>query len=542
MSEAPDNMERGNASAPAQEATGKPGITSNALSGDEKDLQLLIASRFPIVCIETHEEERALQLVQRCAQRLGLPLRTWSITTGLRPSTGGESRDPGEALKQLIAERRPGVTAWLDLHPFLSNPVHVRLLKESAASYQQLGQTSVIIGYRTDLPGEVERLSVKFALSLPDADAIRAIVKREVQAYEVATGTSVTGQRDAFESMLAHSAGMTDVDIRRLVRQAIQDDGKISGEDLPRLIRGKHALLSRDSVLAFEMETAKFGDVAGLENLKAWLERRRPAFTGKGDARGLDLPKGIMLLGVQGCGKSLAAKAVAGAWGVPLMRLDFGALYNKFQGETERNLREALKAADAMSPCVLWIDEIEKGLASSDASSDGGVSRRVLGTLLTWMAERNSRVFIVATSNDIEQLPPELVRKGRLDEIFFVDLPRKNIRENILSIHLRKREVKAHSIDLPLLAQKTEGFSGAELETVVVAGLYEAHSHGEQLGTQHLLSEIERTKPLSIVMFEKIARLRLWARDRTVLADAPEDQTKSASATTSGGGEKESDK
>jgi SpoVK/Ycf46/Vps4 family AAA+-type ATPase len=204
------------------------------------------------------------------------------------------------------------------------------------------------------------------------------------------------------------------------------------------------------------------------------------------------------------------------------MRLDFGALYNKFQGETERNLREALKAADAMSPCVLWIDEIEKGLASSDASSDGGVSRRVLGTLLTWMAERDSRVFIVATSNDIEQLPPELVRKGRLDEIFFVDLPRESIRSRILAIHLGKRGVGGDGIDLAKLANVTEGFSGAELEMAVVSALYEARARKEALGTEHLVAEIERTKPLSIVMFEKIARLRIWAQGRTVMADANE--------------------
>jgi AAA+ superfamily predicted ATPase len=520
-----DNQHKDSA-ASGQRADARPSVAQanflDGLSGDERDLQLLIASRFPIVCIETHEEQRAVELVRRCALRLHMPLATWSITTGLQPSTGSDSKDPAEALKQVATAGGAGITAWLDLHPFLSNPVHVRLLKELAANYEKLGRTSVIIGHRTELPGEVERLSVKFTLSLPDGDAIRRIVKSEVQAYERASGGPAVGEREAFESMLQHLAGMTEVDIRRLVRQAVQDDGKISAADLPRLIRGKHALLSRDSVLAFEMETAKFGDVAGLENLKSWLERRRHAFTGDGDAAGLDLPKGIMLLGVQGCGKSLAAKAVAGAWGVPLMRLDFGALYNKFQGETERNLREALKAADAMSPCVLWIDEIEKGLASSDASSDGGVSRRVLGTLLTWMAERDSRVFIVATSNDIEQLPPELVRKGRLDEIFFVDLPRESIRSRILAIHLGKRGVSGDGIDLAKLANVTEGFSGAELEMAVVSALYEARARKEALGTEHLVAEIERTKPLSIVMFEKIARLRIWAQGRTVMADANE--------------------
>ena len=225
-----------------------------------------------------------------------------------------------------------------------------------------------------------------------------------------------------------------------------------------------------------------------------------------------------MLLGVQGCGKSLAAKAVAGAWGVPLMRLDFGALYNKFLGETERNLREALKAADAMAPCVLWIDEIEKGVATNDSTSDGGESRRILGTLLTWMAERDSRVFIVATSNDIEALPPELVRKGRLDEIFFVDLPDAESRAEILRIHLSRRHLDPSKFDRAALSAKTDGFSGAEIEQAVVAAMYEANAKGGDVTSDLIEAEIARTRPLSVVMGERIAYLRAWALDRTVMA------------------------
>jgi SpoVK/Ycf46/Vps4 family AAA+-type ATPase len=270
-------------------------------------------------------------------------------------------------------------------------------------------------------------------------------------------------------------------------------------------------------VLTFEVDTARFYDVAGLGNLKRWLERRREAFLGDAAALGVDVPKGIMLLGVQGCGKSLAAKAVAGTWGTPLMRLDFGALYNKFLGETERNLREALKVADAMAPSVLWMDEIEKGIATND--NDGGESRRILGTLLTWMAERKSKVFVVATSNDIEALPPELVRKGRLDEIFFVDLPSESARTEILKIHLGRRKQDPAAFDLPALVAACDGFSGAEIEQVVVGALYEARAAGVPLATSHLLDEAKRTKPLSVVMAEKIAWLRTWAQGRTVSAD-----------------------
>jgi SpoVK/Ycf46/Vps4 family AAA+-type ATPase len=370
------------------------------------------------------------------------------------------------------------------------------------------------------IPPEIDKLTARFELSLPDRDALLAIVKAEVAAWQTRQGgKELQGEREVFDLMLRHLSGLAEVDVRRLVRQAFQDDGILGRDDLPRLIKQKHTILARDSVLSFELETARFADVAGLASLKHWLERRRPAFLDETTAGALDVPKGIMLLGVQGCGKSLAAKAVAGAWGVPLMRLDFGALYNKFLGETERNLREALRSADAMSPCVLWIDELEKGVAGSGSTSDGGESRRVLGALLTWMAERKSRVFIVATSNDIESLPPELVRKGRLDEIFFVDLPEAGARVEILRIHLERRGLDSSKFALNDLAAKASGFSGAEIEQAVISAMYEARATQSTVADSHIEAELARTRPLSVVMEERIAYLRAWARDRTVKAD-----------------------
>jgi SpoVK/Ycf46/Vps4 family AAA+-type ATPase len=343
-------------------------------------------------------------------------------------------------------------------------------------------------------------------------------MKEEVQAWEAANpGSKVQGEREAFDTLLRHLAGLSAEDVRRLARTALGADGAITMENVGKIVSRKHEMLAKDSVLSFEIDTARFSDVAGLVNLKKWLEQRKAAFLGDAAELGLDVPKGIMLLGVQGCGKSLAAKATAGAWAVPLMRLDFGALYNKFLGETERNLRAALEVADAMSPCVLWMDEIEKGVASND--NDGGESRRLLGTLLTWMAERKTKVFLVATSNDIEALPPELVRKGRLDEIFFVDLPDANAREEIFRIHLKRRKQDAATFDIPALVAKSEGFSGAEIEQAVVGALYAAHAAGQKLSTDNVQAEIARTRPLSVVMAEKIAYLRMWAADRTVKAD-----------------------
>jgi SpoVK/Ycf46/Vps4 family AAA+-type ATPase len=347
---------------------------------------------------------------------------------------------------------------------------------------------------------------------------VKVILKEEVAAWEAAhPGQKVQGEREAFDTLLRHLGGLSGEDVRRLARSAIAESGAITMEQVGRIVSRKHEMLAKESVLSFELDTARFSDVAGLANLKKWLDQRRNAFLGDAAALGLDVPKGIMLLGVQGCGKSLAAKATAGAWAVPLMRLDFGGLYNKFLGETERNLREALEVADAMSPCVLWMDEIEKGVATSD--NDGGESRRLLGTLLTWMAERKTKVFLVATSNDIERLPPELVRKGRLDEIFFVDLPDATAREEIFRIHLKRRKQDPAAFDMAPMLAKSEGFSGAEIEQAVVGSLYAAHAATQQLATANIVAELERTKPLSVVMAEKIAYLRIWAADRTVKAD-----------------------
>jgi SpoVK/Ycf46/Vps4 family AAA+-type ATPase len=324
----------------------------------------------------------------------------------------------------------------------------------------------------------------------------------------------VRADSEAVDRLAANLTGVTTSDARQLIRKAIRNDGAITHSDLPEVMKAKYELIGGDGVVSFEYDTAQFSDVAGLENMKRWLEQRRKAFAG--DTGSLDRPKGIMLLGVQGGGKSLAAKAVAGTYGVPLLRLDFGALYDKYYGETEKNLRRALQTAEIMAPCVLWMDEIEKGIA--EGGSDDGLSQRVLGTLLTWMAEQGENVFIVATANNIERLPPELIRKGRMDEIFFVDLPDPEVRREIFNIHLRRRNLAPSGFDLELLAEKSLGFTGAEIEQAIVSSLYAAQAQEANVDTGHLLEELQQTRPLSIVMAEQIEHLRGWAAERTVPA------------------------
>jgi SpoVK/Ycf46/Vps4 family AAA+-type ATPase len=368
------------------------------------------------------------------------------------------------------------------------------------------------------IPPELERSTARFALSVPNREQLKSIVLEEARAWSRRnSGRNVSTRKQLLERLVENLGGLPQRDAKRLARGAIEDDGAITEEDLPAVMEAKFKLLGQDGVLSYEYDTARFAEVGGLERLKTWLRLREPVFAGTLRKPGLDIPKGILLLGVQGCGKSLAAKAVAGSWSVPLLRLDFGTLYNKYHGETERNLREALKQAETMSPCVLWIDEIEKGLSTD--GSDSGTSRRVLGTLLTWMAENDERAFLVATANDIESLPPELLRKGRMDEIFFVDLPDRDTRRRIFEIHLEKRELKLDTADVDALADACDGFSGAEIEQVVVSALYTSHARGEPLGTQALDQEIRDTRPLSVVMAERVGALRAWAAQRTVPAN-----------------------
>lgn len=484
-----------------------------------RELELLLDAKFRLIAIDTHEEARAAVMVEALAKKRSLPCYRWKVSEGLvrrdqATPTAGFAK-PVEVLRHLAAAAAPGLYLLLDLHPFLEDPVHARLLKDAQA---REGMTLFLIGHGMKLPPDLEKAAAVFELPTLGKEEVLAILKEEVAQIRAAKPErEPMGEPEAVEGLLQHLSGLGAADARRVIRQILLDDGTLTLADFDRIYQAKRELLGREGVLSLENASVKLDDLAGLAQLKRWLVARREAFLGDPAQTRLEVPKGILLLGVQGCGKSMAAKAVASAWGVALLRLDFGALYNKYLGETERNLRESLKVADAMAPCVLWLDEIEKGLATSDA--DGGESRRVLGTLLTWMAERKRRVFMIATSNDIERLPPELVRKGRVDEIFFVDLPGEGQRGEILRIHLRRRGHDLALFDLPLLAKASEGFSGAELEQAVVGAMYAARLEQQTMGTGQLSAEMARTRPLSVVMAEKIAYLRLWARDRTVPAD-----------------------
>ncbi|MEM7250701.1 MAG: AAA family ATPase [Pseudomonadota bacterium] len=487
-----------------------------------QDIEALLRSHAPIIISATQEEARVTQLFQRLALRLCTPVFTWTVTDGLRmmgqiETPRDSTRDATDALVDIKMRDDPGLFLLIDFHPFLEDPVHVRLLKDIAQSAKLKEQTLVLIAHKVKTPPELAHLCAHFSFSVPNRDRLMEMVLEEAQAWsQREAGKNIRTTRRMLERLVDSLTGLPADDAKRLTIGAFQD-GTISDADLPPIMKAKFERLNQDGVLSFEYDVARFADIGGLSQLKDWLKLRYPVFSGELQRKGLDAPKGILLLGVQGCGKSLAAKAVAGSWHAPLLRLDFGSLYNKYHGETERNLRESLRAAEAMAPCVLWIDEIEKGVGGD--SHDGGTSRRVLGTLLTWMAENKERVFIVATANDIENMPPELLRKGRLDEIFFVDLPDEATRQAILEVHLKRRELPVQRIDVEKIASETEGFSGSELEQLIVAAVYAAHAQGHDVTTDHLSNGAATTRPLSVVMSEKIASLRHWASARTVPAN-----------------------
>jgi ATP-dependent 26S proteasome regulatory subunit len=489
-----------------------------------RDLTAIVRSRIPLISVESNEEPQIVALVGEIARQLQLRAFTWSVTEGLRAMTPADQ--PAETVLKsqdvlkYIKETQPHcVFVLLDFHPYMTDNVHVRFLKDIALAYPKHFCTVVLVGNALPVPEELRPFTAHFRMPLPSSDELRGIVYDVAGEWGTQHGfRSVQTTNKALDLLIRNLTGLTATDARRLARKAINDNGVISESELPEVMRAKYELLGHDSPLSFEYETAQFADIGGMSRLREWLEVRRVFFReGELEMELTDMPRGVLLLGVQGCGKSLAAKAAAGIFSMPLLRLDFGVLYSKYYGETEKNLRKALETADVMAPCVLWLDEIEKGLAVGE--DDDGLSRRVLGTLLTWMSERRKPVFIVATANDIERLPPEMIRKGRFDEIFFVDLPPGETRGDIFRIHLMKRRLEPQDYDLAELAKAAEGFSGSEIEQAIVSARYTAHAGGREVTQEDLLAELKQTRPLSVLMSEKVQELRDWAKDRTVSCD-----------------------
>jgi SpoVK/Ycf46/Vps4 family AAA+-type ATPase len=488
------------------------------------DLELLIRSRYGLIHIDTVEEERAQLLLRHVADRLTLPFFTWSRTRGIcRDGHANgiyDTQDPAQALAHVAGAQLAALYHFPAFDGIAGSDLLAQRLKDAAAELGRRHGALVLTGTGIEFPDSVRRLVAVMPLPAPTPAELRALI--HAIARDVGRRGPARIELDPSDEARLISAlrGLTLLEAEKVLTRAIVEDGRLTADDIAHVIDAKKQIVEREGVLEYYPAEQSLAEVADMAGLKDWLRKRRLMLTDpeRAAAFGLTFPRGLLLIGVPGCGKSLCARTVAGEWELPLLRMDTGGLYNRFVGETENNFRRAMRTAEAVAPCVLFIDELEKAFASGGAE-DGGVSMRVLGTFLTWLQERQADVFVVATANDVSKLPPEFLRKGRFDEIFFVDLPDAATRAEILAIHLRRRGQDPAAHDLAVIATAARGFSGAELEQVVVAGLYTAFADGVELSTQHLLREAAATRPLAVMMAERIQTLRDWARERTVPAN-----------------------
>jgi AAA+ superfamily predicted ATPase len=492
-------------------------------------LQLLVRSGHPLISIESTDEDRAVELVRKTAIEMQRPLREWSMTTGLREVAGNKfgrvivpaSDKISPALLHIRESEESAIYLFLDLGPHTKDALVHRTLRDLTKTCEKSNSTIILVD-ALPLPNEIRRFTVRYDIGWPEVEELEATVRstyKRIRSESQQEVKATITKRD-MEQLVQSLRGLSCREAQRVIASAVYDDHALDAHDLPRIIEAKRTLLGSTGCLESIAVDVNADDIGGLENLKAWLAQRRGGFTSKARDFGLEPPRGVLMLGVPGCGKSLCAKVVAADWNMPLLRLDPGTLFQKFIGESESQLRQALAQAQAMAPVVLWIDEIEKAFASASASSaDGGLSKRMFGTLLSWMQDHRHPIFIIATANDISALPPELMRKGRFDEIFFIDLPMAEAREQILGIHLQRRKRAPEDFDLQMLAEAADEFTGSELEQVVISALFAAFNSNSELTNRHLLDEIKQTRPLSVVMGERIDELREWARNRCVSAD-----------------------
>jgi ATP-dependent 26S proteasome regulatory subunit len=531
-------------------------------------LKLLIDSHTPIVVMETVEEHRAVQIARLAANALGMPVFEWSVADGLQrlnappqpsfadyrtaapvvnftdpnllPGTAAldprdftpsgplmNTQQPAHALAHIETLTIEGVFIFKDIHRHLEDLVVTRRIRDVAAVFSRSRSTLLLMGPTVKLPPELEKQVEYVDLPLPNSERLRQIVEESYERLNHRKRLKRSADDAALGMMANNMLGLTEDEAERAITQALVKRYTLSADLLPDLIEAKKDILRRSDMLEFVDPIADLDSVGGLDNLKSWLRQRRGAWEPAAKEFGLEPPRGVIIMGVQGCGKSMACRALAGDWKLPLVKFDTAAVYDKFIGETEKRIKKVLLVAEQLAPVVLWVDELEKvfaGAGPDSASVDAGVSARVLGTFLSWMQDRKAPVFVAATSNNVEMLPPELIRKGRFDEIFFVDLPNPQERLVILRLHLARRKRNPAEFDLPALVEGSSGFSGAEIEAAVQSGMYAAFAEKKPLVTAHLLKVLQTTVPLSETREEDIRRLRHWARERAVPATSQPEQ------------------
>jgi ATP-dependent 26S proteasome regulatory subunit len=498
-----------------------------------QEIETLIRARYPILYVVSSEEMRVQRLIVEIAQRRQKKVFEWSATTGLAPAGASlqsqrqrnpATRESVAALDQVIEQVEPAIFIFKDFHPFLtkSNFAVVRKLKEIALHLKNSYKTIVLLSPVVEIPIELEKEVTLLSFPLPTCDELSALLDAIIQDVKEFKQVRIDLDQAGRERLLQAARGLTLGEAENVFAKIIVKHERLSGDEVSEVLAEKQQIIRKNGLLEYYASHETFSHVGGLSNLKDWLQKRTVAFTERARAFGLPVPKGVLLLGVQGCGKSLCAKAVSSLWQLPLLRFDMGKMFNSLVGSSEENVRKAIMVAESVAPAILWVDEIDKAFAGSQVSgaTDGGTTARVFGTFVTWLSEKTAPVFVVATANDISQLPPELLRKGRLDEIFFVDLPVLEERKEIFRIHLAKRGRNPQQFDAAALAQVSQDFSGAEIEEAVISALFDAFYAQREVTTSDILEAIRQTVPLAKTMDEQINRLRAWAEGRARLASS----------------------
>jgi ATP-dependent 26S proteasome regulatory subunit len=485
----------------------------------ETELEILIRARYPLIYLVSWEERRVEAMLGGLAARRGKRLFFWTVTQGMCEPGGSPdnaSRDPQAALDFVVKSEQQAVFVLKDFHAFMQDAGVVRRLRDLVQSLKPSHKTLVILSPVLTLPVELEKDVTVVDYDLPGFDEMRDLLKEAVAASQGGAKFPVELKAGEASRLVQASLGMTLSEAENAFAKSIVRNGRLGVEALDVILEEIKQVVRKSRQLEYFEPDCDFGQVGGLEILKDWIRRRGKAFSEEARRFGLPQPRGVLVLGVQGCGKSMTCKTIAGLWKVPLLRLDMGAIFGGIVGQSEENMRRAIKTAESVAPCVLWLDEIEKGLSGTQSSnfSDAGTTARVFSTFLTWLQEKKRPVFVAATANNIQMLPPELLRKGRLDDIFFVDLPGQIERREILSIHVRRKGRDPAKFDLDALSKACEGFSGAEIEQAITSALFDAFYQGREVSCDDVLGAMRSCVPLSRTMREEIDALRSWASTR----------------------------
>jgi SpoVK/Ycf46/Vps4 family AAA+-type ATPase len=488
------------------------------------EIEDLIKARYSLIWITSPEENRVEEALRKLCVEREMRLEVWSITEGFKTIANGQGtrdvKDPMKAIDHVMRAEGRSLFVLRDFHPFLKEPAVVRRLRDAATELRKTKKSLLVLSPITKIPPELEKsISAVLDWELPNRLEIEGAARKVLPNLPAATQQVIESDPTFMERVVEGALGLTLVEAENVFAKSAV---RTHTFDLETILEEKKQIIRKSGLLEYYEHREEFSDVGGMGILKDWLVKRRNAFSSRARDFGLPLPKGILLIGVPGTGKSLTAKAVGALWQMPLLRLDVGKIFGGLVGSSEENMRSVIKTAEAIAPAVLWIDELEKGFSgtASSGQTDGGTTSRVFASFITWLQEKTTPVFVIATANNVQQLPPELLRKGRFDEIFFCDLPDREDRAQILDIHVRKKKRDPGQFDMDKLVEATVDFSGAELEQAVVAALYDAFDTGNDLTTEGLLSTLKEIVPLAITMREQIEMMREWARTRARMASA----------------------